>query len=647
MAFDPAQNVWQQSYRVVDDVTEIVKDRMDDAVATAEDLRNKALEVIDGMKTVQFNTPGPVPAPPIIDTTVDISLDIPPIAVGAFGTISAPTHSLAMPDLDAIPTIVDVTIDDFVPADLVINIPNAPAPIVVGSAPTEPVLEDITLPTAPVLAFPDLPLLDQSIAIPDFEFPTLPTFDAVAPSERDIEIVDAAMSWTEPTYTTEILDEVLVVVRRMWGGDSGLPQHIEDAMYARVADREDRLVEQQVNQTMEEFSLRGFTSPTGTMAARIDNIRNDGMIKKQGGIRELSIKIADVHVENLRFAVQQAIAAEQVLVNIFLNGAQRLFEAMKYNVEAKIAVYNAQVTLFNARQMAYKTRADVYKTELEATLSYIEVFKAQVEGEMAKGRLNEQLVSTYKVQNEALQTRVNIYTAEMQGASIQSEMGKNQIDAYRAKVQAFSERISADKVRFDAYNSQVQGEAAKAGVMESMARAYAATVSGKVAQIDAQKTKIDAVIASNKGQIDAFMAGAEVDKHVMEMELARIKAGVEAYSADTQRYIAQAGVEEAKANLQVEAKKAELSVTIAYYEAQVRAYVANMEALMRQAALVADGMKATGELTATLAAGAMAGVNIGASLSGSGSVAASGTGSESFSTSNSYSESHNYSHEGA
>ena len=125
-----------------------------------------------------------------------------------------------------------------------------------------------------------------------------------------------------------------------------------------------------------------------------------------------------------------------------------------------------------------------------------------------------------------------------------------------------------------------------------------------------------------------------------------IQSGAQAYIADTQRFAAVAQAEGTKAQVTVAAKEAELRTNVAFYQAQVQAYLGNMEQLIRKAALIIDALKAAGGISSTLAAGAMAGVHVGASLAGSGAVSA--TGAESYSTSSSISQStnENYNYEG-
>jgi hypothetical protein len=195
---------------------------------------------------------------------------------------------------------------------------------------------------------------------------------------------------------------------------------------------------------------------------------------------------------------------------------------------------------------------------------------------------------------------------------------------FKAKIQAYAEQINAQKIVFDAYESQVKGEAAKAGIIDAEARAYAALIQGKTSVADIDMKKADVTIQKNKVLIEGYQAALEAEKARIQSQLSIIQSGAQAYIADTQRYTAVAQAEGTKAQVQVTAKEAELRTNVAFYQAQVQAYIGNMEQLIRKAALAVDALKAAGSISSTLAAGAMAGVHVGATLSGSGGVAATG-----------------------
>lgn len=636
-------NVFEEAYSSVETVDRLVQERIADSTATAESLQTTAIAIIERLSSVGF-IPGsaPPPAPPDINPNISVNIDLDPVGPTSFGTITS-----QLPDsvvLEGVPDLTLPVIPEFNSSIASLNIPNPPPWTAPGAAPVRPEIGEVAIPDAPIITLPSLPTLEE-ISIPEFAGITLPVFDETEPAFQG-SALPGILQWQEPTYQSEIIDEVIEKIRLLWSGGSGLPEAIEQAIVERAMSREDQIANREIDAVAEEFSLRGFTMPSGVQAARADQMRQDLAVKKLALNRDLTIKFAEWQIENVRLAIQQGIAAENVFVNLFTNMAERMFQAAKFQIESQIQIYGAQVSLYNAQINAYQIRAQVFDIQVKAALSYIEVFKAEVEAEIARGQINEQRVRTYSAQVQALMTGVEIFKAQMQGAAVEADVIRNVIEAYKADVQAYAERINADKVRFDAYEAQVRGEAAKAGIIDSEARAYAALIQGKVSLADIESKRADIYIQRNKLLLEAYIADLDTEKTRIQSQVGVIQAGAQAYTADTQRYTAQASAETAKAQVEVSAKEAELRTNISFYQAQVQAHVSNMEQMIRQAALVVDALKAAGSISSTLAAGAMAGVHVGATLSGSGGVSASGAYSESSSFQRSESRSENYNYEG-
>ena len=586
----------------------------------AEQARLSASNTLNGLANFnpQLSLQGAAPTAPVFDGSFDATFDLPSVGPTDFGQINV--NFDGAPTLNPVRDAPAVDITPYVPSIGGLVIPEAPTPIAFA-VPDKPTLGDVVIPDAPAINKPLFPSLD-TISIPDFDFPTLPAWDVDSP-EFEGTAVSTVMQWSEGTYQTEVLDEVIVKLRDIWNGGNGLPAAIETALWERAANREDYDVARLLSEVDIDFSSRGFTQPSGVQAARADAIRTEAMIKKQGLSRDIAIRMAEIQIDNVKWAAEQGIASEQVLFNIYNNMMQRQFDAAKIQMDAQMALYNAQVSLFNAKQSAYATEAQIFKVKIDSELARIEVFKAQLEGELAKGQLNEQRVRIYAEQIRALLTDIEIYKAEMQGASLLADVNRNKIESFKAEVQAYAEQVRADKARFDAYDSQVKGELGKAQILDAEARAYASYVSGQstVANIGIQTMQAD--ISKNELLIRQYTAQLEAQKAELQGQVESINARSSAYIADTQRYSAQASAEEAKAKVQVAAKEAELRTNVAIYETEIRKYIADMEQLIRVAQIQLESLKAAGQVSSTMAAGAMAGINIGANLSGSGGVQAS------------------------
>lgn len=640
-----ASGPFAESYEAVKRIEDTVNSRLDEAFANARYMREQALATINDLKdpSLDIGDPGAVPTPPVLDFDFDFNLDLPPVGSNSFGEINAGV--VPPPELDGLPQLKDFDVPEFSSSVGSLNIPDAPPPLQVGEAPETPILDKIVIPAAPDLVMPSPPTIED-LDLPKFEGINIPTFDIDDP-EFEEPSISHVLNWSEPTYKPVIIEDVIAQIRKLWDGGSGIPPAVEDAMYQRAAEREDREVSKMLDEIDLDSSRRGFTTPNGFLAARKDSVRTEALLTKQALHRELTIQIAQWQVENVRLAVEHGIAAENVFVNLFDNSANRVFEAAKTQLMAGIDIYNAKAALFNARISKMQVQAAVFEAKLRAELAKIDIFKAEIEGELAKGQINDNRIRAYEAMIRTVVSMVEVYKAKMQGANIQADIGRTQIESYKAEVSAYAEKVKADKTRFDAYDSRIRGEAAKGGIIDAEARAYSALIQGKIASSEIDTKRLDAVVKSNSAKLEEFRAFIDLEKTKIQSQLATIDASAKAYTADTQRFVATAQAQSEVAKLGVTAKEAEIRTNIAYYQAQVQAYVNRMDMMIKQAQLALDAVRSAGQIGSTLAAGAMAGVSVGAQLSGQGGVSATGSeqnsNSKTYSEQRSFSEVHNYS----
>ena len=618
-------SVFQLAPGTVDEIQNHVTTHQNNLIGRANETRDKAADVISGIAaSLAAIRPDGIkePIPPKFPKAKDSRISLSSLGADSFGKIS-PINVTGF----AASTVGDVNkedIRDFNPVFDNLTIPDAPAPRPEPRFPDAPVFDAIVLPNKPNTgARPTMPDLVE-LVIPSFTFSPLPPFNATAP-EFAGSSVSAVLQWSEAPYTTVILEEEMAVLRRMWAGGTGLPPAVEQAMWERAASREDVLASRDISAAATEFSGRGFTLPPGMLVNRIDAIRTESQLKKQTLGREVLIKVADTHIENLRFACQQAIASENVLIGLWSQIAQRGFDAAKAQLDGELALLNAQVAIFNARQSAYKTSAEVYKIQLEQRALELEKFKAEIEAEIAKGQLNEQRLKMFLGLYEALKVDAELYKTEMEGAQLESTLQRNEVDKFKASVQAVAETIQADKLRYDAYESRIKGETAKAQLLESQARAYSAYVSGKVARSEIDVKNQQAKIQVQDLQLRAFLGNLERDKVQMQAESAAIQATAEAHRVNTQRYTAEMGAKTALAELDLKALDLEVRNMITLYDVEIRKHTNAMEQLIRSASLQADGLKAIGQMHSTLAAGSMAGISLGASIGADAKLGVNGT----------------------
>lgn len=525
------------------------------------------------------------------------------------------------------------------PPPITINIPTAPT-ITIPTVPTRPTVDtNIELPEPPDLTMPEMGEL-QPVELPPFEFPDLPEFTTDPPDVGDITVPDPFINWAEPQYQSEMLPVLLANIKTMMAGGTGLPAAVEDALFARTRERDSAETARAVQEAMDTWAGRGFSMPPGMLAKQVNVAREQGRLKAAETNRDIMVEAAKWEIENIRFAVQQGMALEQVLSNIFENMAKRMFEAAKFQAEAQINVFNARISLFNAQNASFKTLADVYRTKLDGALAKLTAYKTAVEAQQAIGQLNQQTVEVYKAQIGAVQSNVEVFKALMQGVQVKAETIKSQFDAYRADVQAFAEQIGAEKVKFDVFESQVKGEQAKIGVFEVQTRAYAATVQAITSKADVKVKGGQLKIEAARVKIMEFSANLDAQKALMEAKLKDAQAKTSTYSAKVDGW--RAASMAITADREVQSRYADMiaRTNLAFSQAQTAMYQANIQKASSEAQIVMEGAKASGQYTSQLVAGALSALHVSASVQGSGSQA--GNYSETKSTSTDTNHNYNY-----
>lgn len=527
-----------------------------------------------------------------------------------------------------------------------------------GDMPTTPEIPDISLEDAPAmgaLAAPVRPTIDTKIAlptkpvfddvrmgalhtitVPSFTFPQLPTFDHKPPSTDHLTVPDVFINWSEPQYQSEVLPDLLEWVKRYMAGGTGLPAPVEDALFGRARERDSAEAQRALQEATDTWAARGFTMPPGMLARQAAVVREQSRLKAAELNRDILVEASKWEIENIRFAVQQGIALEQLLENLHENLAKRLFEVAKFQAEAQISVFNAQVGLFNAQNAAFQTLATVYKAKLDGELAKVQAWKTQIEGLQLVGQLNTQTVEVFKARVGALATQAELYATQMKAAQVQADMVKTQIEGWRTDVQAFAEQVSVEKLKVDAYEAQMRGEQARASVYDARARTYASTVQGLAA-------KADVKIKNNQLHIEKLRA----DTQVYMADVERYKADIEDHLRQSQHQVAQfqAQVEAWKAGAQIEVANSEVRsrytdlqtrTNIAFAEMQIKNFEAKSTHAYHQAQIAVEASKAVGQYTAQLAAGALSALHVSASVQGSGSHTATSTSTESTNTNHNY-----------
>lgn len=582
-----------------------------EAYAAISALGNVALELPPGPALPELpdiNVPSPFPDPAAPDAS----------AFGTVGSFSDPGFEDLSQYLGLSLSDLDITVPEFSPSVGAFVMPSRPSPIDTSGMPTEPTLDDVTVPGAPATTLPTVPTLVE-LDIPDFTFPELPTFADTAPEFTEPR-PSTEIIFAEPDYVSSLMTDLTTKVRLWLEGGTGLPPAVQQALFDASRGRIQQTAVEAEQNAFDAWAGRGFSMPPGMLVAQVNAAHEKSRLEQNAKERDITVEISKIEIENLRFAMERGIAIEGLLTRIFSEAAARSFEVAKFRIDSDLKLYDSAVTLFNAKQNAFGIAAQVFKTRIDAKLAELEVFKAQIEGEIAKGQVNESRVRSYEAQVKAVLSVVEIFKAQMEGARVSQDVNRGRIEAYKSNIEAYSAKLGAEKTRFDAYEAEVRAEAARAGAFEAEARAYGETVRAQGERANVKVRYIDAKIAALNASTNKYQARVQASSASVTAALNAIQARAQAFSADVGRYTAEIQGNNSAAEISIRGQELRLRNLLAHTELQVKEYDAMMTRVIQAAQVIGDQLKAAGQYTAALATGAMSAIHVQASVGASGSV---------------------------
>ena len=182
---------------------------------------------------------------------------------------------------------------------------------------------------------------------------------------------------------TKIIDGILN------GGMGMLPEE-EQAIYDRGIFRLNVDLENETNLVLNEFSSRGARIPQGALIARLDDIRLKAGLRRDDLNNEIITKSADLGYAYGTFIIQQGVALENELINLFggIEGRRldaekftttNLVEEFRIRVEAGNAMLAADVEWNKQLMAVFLGKIDMFKAQLSANETDAEV-QAKIEG---------------------------------------------------------------------------------------------------------------------------------------------------------------------------------------------------------------------------------------------------------------------------
>lgn len=615
-----------------------VNDTLTEARAAAQSFTSTAMATVAELR----NAPSPSllpdpPEPPPITASFDSSIGGSGSGDLNLGQVNIETPPpLTLPDAGVDPSGVP-EVPEYHPVVTGVSLPGDVTP---GSfvIPAPPVIDTVvTVPNAPVANYGEIPELIP-LSLPTFVAPAIDTFDAEVPL-FSAATPTGLVSWTEPEYEAWIADQLKTVLQQMLAGGTGISPVVEAAIWDRDRARLDVAARSATEAARDDFAAAGFSLPGFSVISKIQAVRRENAEKVAQASRDIAIKQADLEQSNRQFAVKTGAELENMFIQVFLQTTQRTFDIAKLEVESQIQVFNATVQAYDVQQKIFAVRVDKWKAGLQYAQAQIEIYRARLEAERVKSGVNKDLIDAYKSKVDAFQSQVEAYRAVVQAATARAEMQKIKADLYRAEIEGVRAKIDAKKSEYDGFVARVQGETAKVGLEEANARSYAARVGAisSVAEVAVKDAEIK--LSKSKLMLEAHVAALQRTTTLAQVQLSQVQANGQAYEAmlrrDMSEFEAERAATESEAQTEIEANR----TRVAWYAANIEAWKTKAQQVIEYARINQASIQAAGQISATLAAGAMAGTSVSASFGGNVSRSENTSQSETYSESKSESES--------
>lgn len=335
-----------------------------------------------------------------------------------------------------------VTINDITPIDLN-AIPE------VGTISLEG-FDDVIFPLKPILkTAPDIDL--------SYDTPSKPTE------------VNPSINFVEAAYNSDVwLALYTAVYDGLVNGGTGLSADVEDAIYARQAERNRVANEQAYRKALNAAAANGFDFPTEVAIAIEQEMAAEILRQNINTSNEIAISQAQLAQTNTHFILDKGVSLEEILRNFHNLKENRSLEADKAAADLILRNYAEKVRMYIADWEGIKTSLQAKISSIEAIINenriFIESYKAEIDGAIAQteqiAKERESIVEAYKGEVQAYSAKVN---AQVAMYSALTEQQKAQLQKSELELRKVTDQL---KLQLD---SLVSVNSLKEKIVEAMA----------------------------------------------------------------------------------------------------------------------------------------------------------------------------------
>lgn len=497
--------------------------------------------------------------------------------------------------------------------------PEPPAALT-GALPEAPVFGERLEPSKPEINLPEF-MGRNPENVPDAPTDGVASMDAAYATQslnsqtNADAYVDQWMDKNSPGHRVQ-MGLLTARLNALMEGGTGIKPAVEDAIYSRAREKNDREAARVRDAGYAEAASRGFTLPSGALMSGIARARQEAANNNLKAASDIVAMQAELEQKNLQFAVTTTIGLRTAMVSaataymghvVSING-----QAMDYakSVFANIVeLYNASVRVYSARVEAYKGYVAVYEAQIRGAMAKLDIYKGEIAALEAMTNVDRARADIYRARIDAISSLIGLYKAQIEAVLGRVTLEKTKLEIFQAQTQAYGAQAQAKNAEWSGYSAAMAGEETKAKIYSAQIAAFGTQVEAykaTIAALSAEQENITKSNAANAANYSALVQGYSAHVNA-ESERSRAhndnnKAVLSAFDKEIAIFAGQTQLNLAQYKAENEAKVQNATGDLS---AQVESARAKTQFGVTLAQLSNDGAKIYGQL----AGAAMAGIN--------------------------------------
>ncbi len=565
---------------VADTITPLIATQITDSNDRATSAVGNAFDAISNMAAAAQTVP------PFLDFTApNISLATPSVSTVAptkpGSEIAAIKSALGSAPGDFTASVADRVTQDAPQEEFttpIIVFPTDPTfnPLVKPSALPITLPDDI--PDVPILTIPTT-LVVGGMTIPAVPSISSPNWDITIPS-IDIDLPDTTFAYVEPVYTSTLKTAIaLSLLDGVENGGTGLGATIETNLWNRDIERLSQQKDDDVEETLNFWSARGFTMPYGMIQKAVEVVQDKFTQNRSESSRNIANEQAKIAKEMTQFFLTTGLSLEQLELNHANNVANRALEAEKAVVQFSIDLFNSKASKFNLELARYQAQSTEIEGRIKIQALILDQYRAELSSVEIQDKIDRTAIDNYRAILSSHDASVRLYEAEVGAKIAEMTIEAKKIDIFKSEIDAYIAEISAQKSEYDLYLAKIEGQSAKIDLHKTEVDAYASRVNAVKVSNDTIIAKIQSDIAVEDMNLRAHLANVDIYKTKSDLAVSEIGTEADLFRTEGSIYASDLDLLTKFSELQVQVQIRAAALDQQNANMSLQASIANLTAI--------------------------------------------------------------------